>query len=184
MFVRFDSDIQSWVDQLLISDFYWGVWILILFSAISVGVTFLSAASTITEHPTLLLANTGAQMLCFVVGMIGAAMLKDYSTYKSEIQPVIRRQMLRLISMYPEDYYATNVLKTIQENIGCCGADGANDYIGLKRALPAECRDTVTGNCYFHGCVDELTWTLDERCFWPIYIAITQCFLHVCRYKN
>lgn len=63
--------------------------------------------------------------------------------------------------------------------IGCCGADGPMDYLQLLKPLPTECRDTVTGNAFFHGCVDELTWFLQDRAGWISALVLTACFIHV-----
>lgn len=64
--------------------------------------------------------------------------------------------------------------------IGCCGADGSNDYITMRQPLPSTCRDTVTGNAFFHGCVDELTWLLEDKSGWVAGLAMTLSFIHVC----
>jgi hypothetical protein len=63
--------------------------------------------------------------------------------------------------------------------IGCCGADGPSDYLQLLKPLPTECRDTVTGNAFFYGCVDELTWFLEDKSGWLAALALTVCFAHV-----
>jgi len=63
--------------------------------------------------------------------------------------------------------------------IGCCGADGPNDYLSLRKALPTECRDTVTGNAFFYGCADEVTWFLEDKSRWTTNIAISIAALEV-----
>jgi hypothetical protein len=63
--------------------------------------------------------------------------------------------------------------------IGCCGADGPNDYIQLLKPLPTECRNTVTGNAFFHGCVDELTWFLEDKAGWLAALTLAVCFINV-----
>lgn len=63
--------------------------------------------------------------------------------------------------------------------IGCCGYDGPNDYYSMKKPLPNECRDLITGNAYFHGCVDELTWFLEGRSGWIAWLAYGISSLHV-----
>ncbi|CAG9091591.1 unnamed protein product [Plutella xylostella] len=70
---------------------------------------------------------------------------------------------------------------TIQDvaKIGCCGADGPVDYINLRKPLPSECRDSVTGNSYFHGCVDELTWYLEGKTAWLAAIVLASCMIAV-----
>lgn len=65
------------------------------------------------------------------------------------------------------------------QQVGCCGADGANDYLSLQQPLPTQCRDTVTGNPFYHGCVDELTWFFEEKTAWVVGLAMTVCFVHV-----
>lgn len=58
----------------------------------------------------------GTQGVAFVVGVAGSAVLLDYSTLNSSIQPLIRDSMRRLImsSMRPD---AGTVLNMIQENV-------------------------------------------------------------------
>lgn len=63
--------------------------------------------------------------------------------------------------------------------IGCCGADGPNDYLSLRKPLPTECRDTVTGNAFFYGCADEMTWFLEDKSRWTTNIAISIAALEV-----
>lgn len=63
--------------------------------------------------------------------------------------------------------------------IGCCGADGPHDYLVLQQPLPSQCRDSVTGNPYYHGCVHELTWFFEEKCAWIAALVMTICFIHV-----
>lgn len=63
--------------------------------------------------------------------------------------------------------------------IACCGADGPDDYLVLQQPLPTECRDTVTGNPFFHGCVDELTWFFEAKCAWIAALAMLVAFITV-----
>ncbi|PNF24099.1 Tetraspanin-2A [Cryptotermes secundus] len=125
-----------------------------------------------------LISFVGVQVICFILGAAGAAVLLDYSTYDSQIQPLIRQRMRYLISE-SQNEYASSVLRMVQETIGCCGADGPNDYLQLLKPLPTECRDTVTGNAFFYGCVDELTWFLEDKSGWLSALALTACFVHV-----
>ncbi|XP_017780696.1 PREDICTED: uncharacterized protein LOC108565643 [Nicrophorus vespilloides] len=119
-----------------------------------------------------------SQVFCFVFALSGSAVLLDYSTQDSSIQPKIRESM-RLLIMNSHHEESKQTLSIIQENIGCCGADGANDYIKLHQPIPNTCRDTVTGNPFFHGCTDELTWFFEEKTIWITGLAMTICFMHV-----
>lgn len=51
--------------------------------------------------------------------MAGAAVLLDYSTLNSSVQPIIRDSMKRLI-MSSSTPQSTTVLKMIQENVSKC----------------------------------------------------------------
>ncbi|VVC27626.1 Tetraspanin/Peripherin,Tetraspanin, EC2 domain [Cinara cedri] len=117
-------------------------------------------------------SNAGVHLFTFVVLLIGSAVLLECTTTGSGIVSAIRESMMGLM-MQPYSESATNTLNMIQESIGCCGADGPNDYLSLRRALPSECRDTVTGNAFFYGCADEVTWFLEEKSKWITNIAIS-----------
>lgn len=71
------------------------------------------------------------------------------------------------------------LFKKFSLQIGCCGADGPHDFLSLQQPLPTQCRNSITGNPYFHGCVDELTWFFEEKCAWIAALAMTICFIHV-----
>lgn len=55
-------------------------------------------------------------MVAFVIGVAGSAVLLDYSTLNSSIQPLLRNSLRRLImsSGWPD---AAAALKMIQENV-------------------------------------------------------------------
>ncbi|XP_060874026.1 tetraspanin-2A [Metopolophium dirhodum] len=116
--------------------------------------------------------NAGVHVFSFFVLLLGSAVLLENTTTGSEIVSSIRESMMNLI-MQSQNEYATNTLNMIQESIGCCGADGPNDYLSLRKALPTECRDTVTGNAFFYGCADEVTWFLEDKSRWTTNIAIS-----------
>lgn len=75
------------------------------------------------------------------------------------------------------------LINALSFQIGCCGADGPNDYLNLMQPLPSQCRDTVTGNPFYHGCVDELTWYFEEKAGWVAGLAMVVCMLHVSTYN-
>lgn len=54
----------------------------------------------------------------------------------------------------------------------------------LRQPLPFECRDTVTGNAFFNGCVDELTWYLEDKSIWAAAMAMSLALIHVSDYKR
>jgi hypothetical protein len=58
----------------------------------------------------------GVQVIIFIIGAAGAAVLLDYSTYDSQIQPLIRARMRYLISESHNEH-AASVLRMIQETV-------------------------------------------------------------------
>ena len=178
MWLRLDPGFQEWVDFLDMDEFYIGIYILLAVSIFIIIITFVGCGVTLMEHTLGLYIFAGLQMFCYVLGLVGTCILLDYSTYDSKIQPLIRRSMTALIEKY-HDERATFVLRLIQESIGCCGADGPMDYLKLKKPLPNECRNTVTGNAFFHGCVEEISWFLEGRSGWLAGLALALCLLHI-----
>ncbi|XP_046666748.1 tetraspanin-2A [Homalodisca vitripennis] len=130
-------------------------------------------------HLLLYLQNSIAQLVLFVVGLLGAAVLLTFTTVGSSIQSDINNSMVNYILWYPNSDWANGRLSEIQENVGCCGGSGPNDYVTRWKPLPTECRDSVTGNAFFYGCMDEVTWYLEGRCYWITGLTILLCFFHV-----
>ncbi|XP_076243297.1 tetraspanin 2A [Calliopsis andreniformis] len=178
MWLRLDPGFQEWVEFLEMYEFYIGIYILLAASIFIIIITFIGCGVALMEHIIGLYVYAGLQLFCYILGLAGTATVLDYSTYDSKIQPLIRRSMTALINKY-HDERATYILQLIQESIGCCGADGPMDYVNLKKPLPTECRDTVTGNAFFHGCVEEISWFLEGRTGWLAGLALALCLLHV-----
>ncbi|XP_011501881.1 PREDICTED: CD81 antigen [Ceratosolen solmsi marchali] len=178
LWLRIEPGFQEWVEFLQINEFYIGVNILIFAAVLVIAISFVGCASSLMESQPALFVNIGLQGLSFVFALAGSAVLLDYSTYDSQIQPLIRKSMTNLI-INSQHTRVSVVLRMVQENIGCCGADGPMDYLTLLKPLPTECRDTVTGNAFFHGCVEELTWFLEARSGWLAGLALGLCMIHV-----
>lgn len=71
------------------------------------------------------------------------------------------------------------------KKVACCGSEGPNDFLDLRQPLPIECRDTVTGHAFSGGCVNELTWYLEDKSIWAAAMAMTLAMLHVLiKYKS
>ncbi|XP_057659429.1 tetraspanin-2A isoform X2 [Diorhabda carinulata] len=178
LWLRFEPGIQEWLQKLDSLQFYNGVYVLIVASLIIMIVSFIGCISALQESTVAILLYIGTQVLGFIFGLSGSAVLLDNSARDSHFQPWVRERM-RLLIMNAHHEQSQQTLAMIQENIGCCGADGARDYLNLQQPLPNTCRDTVTGNPYFHGCVDELTWFFEEKCGWIAGLAMTVCFINV-----
>ncbi|KAL0125123.1 hypothetical protein PUN28_004336 [Cardiocondyla obscurior] len=178
IWMRFEPTLEEWVEFLDMYEYYIGVYILIAASVIVMAISFIGCAAALMENILALYAHVGLQVFSFICCLSGAAVILDYSTYDSKIQPIIERSMYNLIS---NSHYETAsfILRVIQETVGCCGAVGPRDYTQLRKPLPTECRDTVTGNAFHHGCVEELSWFLEARSGWLAGLAMALCMLHV-----
>lgn len=178
IWIRAEPGFEEWVQMLDIYSYYIGVYILIVAGAVVMICAFLGCCSALMEQSLALFVFILTQILCFLLCIIGAAVLLEHATHNSRIQPIIRYAMTRFImtSEYPA---SANALKMIQENIGCCGAEGPNDYMLLRQPLPLECRDTVTGNAHFNGCVNELTWYLEDKSIWSAAMAMALAGIHI-----
>ncbi|GJQ83925.1 hypothetical protein Trydic_g8665 [Trypoxylus dichotomus] len=178
MWLRFEPGFQDWIEVLEVQIVYIGPYILMVISAVVMIVSFLGCLSSLQENSLLIYVFIGTQILAFLGFVAGSAVMLNFTTRSSDMQPLIRESMRRLI-MNHHYQKGQETLAMIQEHIGCCGADGADDYIALRKPLPAQCRDTVTGNAFFHGCVDELTWFFEEKCAWIAALAMANAMIHV-----
>ncbi|KAJ2950421.1 hypothetical protein O0L34_g8663 [Tuta absoluta] len=178
LWICVEPGFNEWMRVLELGRFFIGVYIILIASLGILVTAFLGCGSALMENTFLLFIYIGTQAGIFVFGLIGACVVLDFSTYDSSIQPVIREVILRLINN-PQHEGSRQVLRMVQEGIGCCGANGALDFINLNKPLPSECRDSVTGNAYFHGCVDELTWFLEGKTGWLAGIILASCFIAV-----
>ncbi|XP_018569100.1 tetraspanin-2A [Anoplophora glabripennis] len=178
LWLKFEPGIEEWLIKLEATQFYIGVYILILASIVIMVVSFVGCISALQESSLALLIYIGTQILCFILALAGTTVLLDNSARDSRFQPRIKESMRRLI-MNSHHVESQQTLAIIQESIACCGADGPRDYLTLQQPLPSECRDTVTGNPFFHGCVDELTWFFEKKCAWVAGLAMTVCLFHV-----
>jgi len=178
LYLYLEPGFGEWVQKLELQEYYTGIYILITAGLLIMVVSFIGCVTAFMENRMLIIIFIVVQVICFILGAAGAAVLLDYSTYDSRIQPLIRQRMRYLITQCHHEY-AASILRMVQETIGCCGADGPIDYIQLYKPLPTECRNTVTGNAFFHGCVDELTWFLEEKAGWISALALAACFIHV-----
>ncbi|KAK6637125.1 hypothetical protein RUM44_007539 [Polyplax serrata] len=178
IWLKSDQSFHRWIEDLEIFEFYIGIYIILFGSCFIIFTSCLSCLFIANENVNGLRSMSIVYLLKYACGLIGAAVLLNYSTNNSAIQPVIRKSMLQLISQSQNDSRA-HTLRLIQESIGCCGADGANDYLESRKPLPPECRDSVTGHTYFHGCVDELTWFLEEKASWLAGVTMFLCFFDV-----
>ncbi|XP_005175341.1 tetraspanin-2A [Musca domestica] len=178
VWLRAEPGFNEWLKILQAEAFYIGVYILIAISIIMMAVSFLGCLSALMENTLALFVFIGTQIFGFLISIVGSALLMQYSTMHSSLQPLLQTSLSNFVST-SEQPYSSYVLNMIQENVGCCGASGPWDYLNLRQPLPSSCRDTVSGNAFFNGCVDELTWFFEAKTSWIVAIALGLAMLNV-----
>ncbi|XP_061390117.1 tetraspanin-2A [Musca vetustissima] len=178
VWLRAEPGFNEWLKILQAESFYIGVYILIAISIIMMAVSFLGCLSALMENTLALFVFIGTQIFGFIIAIVGSALVMQYSTMHSSLQPILQTSLSNFVST-SEQPYSSYVLNMIQENVGCCGASGPWDYLNLRQPLPSSCRDTVSGNAFFNGCVDELTWFFEAKTSWIVAIALGLGMLNV-----
>ncbi|KAL0884129.1 hypothetical protein ABMA27_016148 [Loxostege sticticalis] len=178
LWILIEPGFNEFMSVLSLQQYFIGIYIILIASLIVMVVAFLGCGSALMENVVLLYGYIASQIATFIFGLVGATVVLDFSTYDSSIQPLIRNSIVGLMNN-PQHEGSRAILRMVQEGIGCCGADGPMDYINLNKPFPAECRDSVTGNAYFHGCVDELTFYLESKTGWLAGIVLAACMIAV-----
>ena len=96
--------------------------------------------------------------------------------------PIIFKLLFNLLMFsykYPSSCFHFVIFHSYNTQVACCGSEGPNDYLNLRQPLPIECRDTVTGHAFASGCVDELTWYLEDKSIWAAAMAMSLAMIHV-----
>ncbi|XP_026326888.1 tetraspanin-2A [Hyposmocoma kahamanoa] len=178
LWICIEPGFNEWMRMLELQKYFIGIYLILICSLIIMVVAFLGCGAALMENTFLLFVYIATQAAVFVFGLVGSCVVLDFSTYDSSIQPLIREVILRMMNN-PQHEGSREIMRMVQEGIGCCGADGPMDYINLNKPLPSECRDSVTGNAYFHGCVDEMTWYLEGKTGWLAGIVLASCMIAI-----
>merc|ERR1719414_2461195 len=108
-------------------------------------------------------------VVMFFFHLIGAVTITVWGVEES---PVLTNELsetfLKLVYEWDENPRSSRILKQIQEYVGCCGADGSDDFINAKKEVPYECRDRTNGCEYGYGCQQGLAWWLEP---WSGFLA-------------
>lgn len=116
IWVRTEPGFIDWVNKLEIRVFFIGIYILIAVGIIVMGLSFLGCLSSLMENALALHVFIGSQILGFVLSVVGSAVLLNFSTMQSSLQPMIKDVVTRFVmtSEYPRSYA---ILKMIQEAV-------------------------------------------------------------------
>ena len=116
VWVRTEPGFVDWVSKLELIVFFIGIYILIAVGIIVMGLSFLGCLSSLMENMLALYVFIGSQILGFVLSVVGSAVLLNFSTMNSNLQPMIRDIMNRFV-MTSETQRSSAILKMIQEAV-------------------------------------------------------------------
>lgn len=177
MWIRFDLDFWEWVIEI---DWYsyWYATYLIMIAMVGVVInSVLGVWSVVQENTGLMLANSIILGILMIFEFSGAITICIYGVEESKILiRELNEVFIDLVYKWDQDPRASRILRQIFEYVGCCGADGSDDFIKAKKPVPFECRDLVTGNEYAYGCRQALAWWLEP---WTATLAGICTFLIV-----
>ncbi|XP_040580902.1 tetraspanin-2A [Lepeophtheirus salmonis] len=169
IWVRFDLDFWEFVEEIQWYT-YWHCIYVVMVTMIFGLVNHLYGVFGIwTESETHLSVHWILIALLMILQFASAICICIYGVEESDI---LRRDLhetfIRLVMRWDEDPRASRIMRKIQEYVGCCGADGSDDYIQYFKPVPDECRDRITGVEYSYGCEQQLAWWLEP---WTATIA-------------
>eukprot|EP00094_Tigriopus_californicus_P008060 TCALIF_07758-PA protein Name:"Protein of unknown function" AED:0.10 eAED:0.11 QI:0/0/0/0.66/1/1/3/0/225 len=99
---------------------------------------------------------------CMLFELTGCVVILVYGVEESHVLTEQLKDVFKtLIYRINYDPRAMRILRIIQEYVGCCGANGSEDYSDAMKPVPWECRDPVKGGEYPYGCAQQLAWWLE-----------------------
>jgi len=179
MWIRFDNDMQQWIIDLGLYNYWTGIYILLAGAALVLFVTFLGCCGSIMESRGLLGVFCGALAITFVVELAGAAYLLANGIGGTSLTWQLNSAILNYINEYDFNPQKSKILATVQSTIGCCGSTGSLDYDTVHKPVPIECRNPITGSEWTFGCVEAFTNFLEGISGWVAGIALVLCVLQI-----
>jgi len=171
IWVRFDLDFWEWVVEIDWYTYWYCTYFLMITTILIVINSLIGAYGIIYERPGLILFNSISMSVLFFFELIGGVIIIVYGVEESTVLVAeLNERFMRLVYLWDVDPRASRILRQIMEYIGCCGADGSDDFINAMKPVPYECRDLITGNEYGFGCQQQLAWWLES---WSAFFAAT-----------
>jgi len=175
IWVRFDLDFKEWVRELNWYSYWYCTYVIMITMVINVIVSIFGALGVYQDKTGSLTAISWTLGFLFFMQLIGAIVICIWGVEESDILVnELHEVFIDLVNRWDTDPRASRILKQIQEYVGCCGADGSDDFINALKPVPFECRDFITGVEYGYGCMQQLPWWLEP---WTATLAGSCCFL-------
>jgi len=171
IWIRFDLDFWEWVIEINWYTYWYCTYFIMITMLLVVINSLIGAYAIIYERSGLILFTSISMGILLVFEFIGALIICIYGVEESPyLIAELNEVFLKLVYAWDQDPRASRILRQIMEYVGCCGADGSDDFINAMKPVPLECRDLITGNEYAFGCQQQLAWWLEP---WSAFLAGT-----------
>lgn len=152
LYLRFDWDIRNYIIELGAQLMWTGPYIMIASSSLTILIALFGCSAAIRENPLQLLVFIFSTAVAAVLCLAGLAYALNHGTRFSKIEPWLTQRITMYINEGDNNAKYSRVIRMIQEDLGCCGATGWQDYSNYNKPIPYECRHPITGNMYVYGC--------------------------------
>ncbi len=174
MWVRFDLDFREWVKALNWYTYWYVTYVITLASLCEVALSGLVIWAVLYRNRSGLKASVWCMIPLAIVEIVAASLIVLYGSEESEtLTSDLYDVFIDFVYRWDTDPEAKATLKQIMEYVGCCGADGSDDFINNLKPVPFECRDPITGAEWGYGCMQQLAWYLEP---WTAILASSAIF--------
>jgi len=175
IWIRFDLNFKEYVRETGWYSYFYCTYVIMIGMVIVIVNTLSSSYGVGTDSRGWITFGSWVWPVCWLFELSGAIAICIYGIEESDtLIKQLTNVFMELVYKYDTDPRASRIMRMIQEEVGCCGANGSEDYIGVGKPVPFECRDPVMGREYGAGCAQQLAWWLEP---WTATLAGICCFL-------
>lgn len=158
--IRFDLDFWEWVVEIDWYTYWRATYFVMAAMFLKAGLLCLGLYSISISSGRLLLFSSFFHPVAFALHLASSAVICTYGVEESDVlRDELHEVFLTLVHRWDIDHRASRILRQIMEYVGCCGADGGDDFFDVHKPIPFQCRDPITGNEWPNGCEQQMgTW--------------------------
>lgn len=179
IYIRADWTIKHYIYELEAYLMWTGPYILMASCSFTIVISALGCWATVYENPFLLTAFTMATGATALIGLGGVAYSLNHGITFSDITPWLTDRFTYLVFESDTDPRSARIVRIMQEELGCCGGSGWQDYANYNMEIPYECRNPVTGNMYVYGCGIIFSDFMEPLVAWMSGIALLLIVLQI-----
>jgi len=174
IWVRFDLDFWQWVISIEWYSYWYAMYptLIAMVIVICLSVSGLYGCVSYVRFGWLSFVMW-SMVFMFFFHIICAAVITVWGVEESSVLTnELSEVFLRMVYNWDDEAQDRHILGQIMEYVGCCAADGSDDFINIKKEVPYECRDRTTGCEWAYGCQQGLAWWLEP---WTGFLAAANC---------